>query len=157
MPTPTVSLSTVTLARQIGPGDSLVQFSSATGLLPNLFVFLDGELIRIVSNTGITDGLGTWFKVLRGCQATRASRHSGNATGYIGRGDQFYNYDPEGAPSETPPVSPHINLNTGVLWVPQGDDTDVGQRWWAKYSNTHDVGPLGVRTNTLAVDPVTRS
>lgn len=157
MPTPTVTLSTVNLVRAISAGDSFVQFNSATGLLPNLFVFMDQELLQIISNSNISDALGTWFTVRRGCQNTRATRHSANALGYIGSGHQFYDYDPEGAPTDAPPVSPHINLRTGVLWVPQGDDVPDGQRWWTQYSNTHDIGALGIRTNTLAANSITRS
>jgi hypothetical protein len=152
----TVTLSTTTLARGCGVTDTRVQVASASGLLPGTHLYVDRELMAYVS-TGIVGDIGTWIDVRRGVGGTAATAHSGGALITLGRADQFYSTDPVGAPPAAVPVLPYINVLTGDFWQLQGDETLAGQRWWAKRINTHGVGAMGVRTDTLSVSDVTQS
>ena len=152
----TVTLSATTLARSCGATDDRVQVASVSGLLPGMFLFVDRELMHYIS-THVVGDIGTWILVRRGASGTAASAHAGGAPITYGRGDQFYSTDPVGAPPAVIPVSPYINVLTGDIWVMQGDEIPGGQRWWAKYVDTHDTGALGVRTDTRGASSVTQS
>ena len=142
----TVTLSTTTLNEGVGSTERSVKVASTSGLTSGLRLFVDGELMTVVSL-----GVDPWVNVLRGVDGTAAQHHDSGATIYIGRADQFFSSDPVGAPREVIPVSPHINVINGSVWFAQGDELPAGsaQRWWQKQSTTFGVGALGVRTTTL--------
>ena len=101
----TVTLATTTLAQATTGGAREIKVASTTGILPGLRLFLDGELMQVVSL-----GISPWVNVLRGRDGTRAEIHDSGTTIYIGRADQFYSKDPVGAPAEVIEVSPYINV-----------------------------------------------
>lgn len=152
----TVTLSTTTLARGCGVTDTRVQVASTSGLLPGMFLFLDRELMEYLRD-GVSNGIGTWIDVRRGSGGTAATEHSAGSVMTFGRGDQFYSTDPVGAPPAVVPVSPYINVVTGDVWLMQGDESIGGERWWTKRVNTRGIGPLGVRTESVAASDVTQS
>lgn len=148
----TVTLASTTLAYPLnGSGDTLVSLASGSGITPGLRLFVDRELMTVVSAAPASATGAATFLVLRGRDGTMAQQHDGGATVYIGRGDQFYDQDPEGAPTEAIPVSPWINVRNGRVWFAQGDvaPTGVASRWWQQQTATYSSGPLGVRIVTL--------
>ncbi len=112
-------------------------------------MFVDGELMTIVRID-----VDPWVVVLRGVGGSKQIPHSSGQTVYLGRGDQFYDYDPVGRPNENILVSPWINTINGNVWFAQGDNdpSGVADRWWELQSTRYDQGPLGVRVKT--VDPI---
>lgn len=141
----TVSLSSTTLAQPISATADLIKVSSTTGILPGLRLFVDGELMSVVSLQ-----VDPWIKVLRGRDGTASAAHLETSQVWIGRGDQFFDQDPTGLPPAATPVSPYINVRNGSVWFTQGDDVPSGQslRWWQKQTTTYDQSSLGVRTVT---------
>lgn len=133
----TVTLSTTTLAANVGAGDRQVKVLSTSGLIPGLRLFCDGELMTVVSL-----GVDPWVNVLRGVDGSAAQAHSSGNTIFIGRGDQFYSVDPSGAPPESIPVDPYINVINGSVFYAQGDT--FGKRWWQKRSTAYEIGALGI-------------
>ncbi len=142
----TVTLSTTTLLAGVGAADRSVKVASTSGLTPSVRLFVNGELMEVVSL-----GVSPWVNVRRGVDGTAAAPHDSADTIYIGRADQFYVSDPVGAPPEAIPVSPYINAINGTVWFAQGDAEPSGrcQRWWQQQTTTYGVGALGVRTSTL--------
>lgn len=152
----TVTLSSTTLTVGCGPSDTSVVVVSATNIQPGLFLFIEQEFMKVVS-TGVTTGGGTVVNVLRGRGGLGSHRHSGGATVYIGRGDQFYNFDPSSTPGAVVLVTPHINVTNGNVWLPQGDDlpalpgvsnTARSVRWWQLQTSVPGFASLGVRSTT---------
>lgn len=137
----TVTLSSTTLKTAAGAPDTQVQVSSTSGLIPGVRLFVDGELMSVVSLGG-----GTWVKVLRGVDGSAAAAHPSMAVVYIGRADQFYAVDPVGKPPASVLVSPYINVINGTVWMAQGDPDGV--RWWQNQTATFGTGPLGIQTVT---------
>lgn len=151
----TTTLSTTTLASNCGPGDVAINVASVTNITPGLDLFLDWELMKVVSIGLKSVNGGTMVNVLRGRNSSHCQSHNTASTMYIGRPDQFYEFDPKGAPPVVVLVSPHINVVTGGIWWPQGDEQpNVGpgnlgvNRWWQRQVPTYGVGPLGVGTVT---------
>jgi hypothetical protein len=141
----TVTLSTTTLQTSVDPGDRQVLVASTSGLTAGTRLFVGKELMSVVSL-----GVSNWVRVVRGVDGSAAQHHDSGATAYIGRADQFYDSDPVGAPAETIPVSPYVNVINGTVWYAQGDSLPVGsQRWWQKQTTTYGFGALGVRTTVL--------
>ena len=142
----TVTLASTTLSVPCGSSDGVIKVASTSGLTPGTRLFLDGELMTVVSL-----GVDPWVNVQRGRDGTAALPHDGGGTIYIGRADQFYEADPIGSPSEAIAVSPWINARNGSVWFAQGDSVPTGTavRWWQKQTATYSFGPLGVRTVTL--------
>ena len=140
----TVTLSTTTLQGGVEAGDRQVLVASTSGLTSGLRLWIDTELMEVVSL-----GVNPWVNVLRGVDGTSAQRHDSGATITIGRADQFYGSDPVGAPPDAVPVSPYINAIEGTVWFAQGDSLGAGRRWWQKQTATYGAGALGVRTTTL--------
>jgi len=140
------TLSTTTLAALVGPLDSAVLLASVTDVLPGMRLYVDRELMGVLSL-----GLGTSVNVLRGVDGTATTAHSSSQAVTLGTADQFYQQDPVGPPGDVP-VSPWINVVNGTSWTAQGDETGANQqaRWWAKTQAAHAVGALGVRTVTSA-------
>lgn len=138
----TVTLSSTTLKADAGASDTQIQVTSTSGLTPGIRLFVDGELMSVVSL-----GLGTSVKVLRGVDGTAAAAHPLSSTAYIGRADQFYAVDPSGRPPASIPVSPYVNVINGTVWFAQG--APEGLRWWQKQSATYIPGALGIRSTTL--------
>jgi hypothetical protein len=141
----TVTLSTTTLAEAVGPSAKAIKLTSTAGVLPGMFLFLDGELMRVVSL-----GVDPWVNVLRGQDATPAANHVSLVTVYIGRGDQFYGSDPVGRPPAAIAVSPWINVRNGKVFFAQGDTLPEAHadRWWQAQETEFGIGALGVRTKT---------
>ena len=144
----TVTLSTTTLQYSVGKSDAQIKVASSTGLTADTRLYVDRELMSVVS-VGLTAGNYTQVNVRRGVDGTTASPHSSSATITIGRGDQFYDSDPAGAPNEAVLVSPYINVVDGTVWYAQGDTTGPeAVRWWQKTTTTYGETSLGVRTST---------
>jgi hypothetical protein len=141
----TVTLSTTTLQQTAGASDSQIKVESTSGMFPGTRLWIDRELMTVVSL-----GVSPWVNVLRGVDGTSAQAHSSLSTVTIGRGDQFYSIDPVGRPFDAISVSPYINVLTGDVWLAQGDAQPDGTavRWWQKVTTTYGVGALGVRTTT---------
>jgi len=142
----TVTLSTTTLLVAVGPSDKVVKVGSVSGLTPGTRLYLDGELMQVVSL-----GIETYANVNRGVDGTQALPHDSGATVYVGRGDQFYSQDPTGSPPEAIPVSPYINARNGTFWFAQGGTAPDGKafRWWQKQTIVYGTTSFGVRTTTL--------
>lgn len=140
----TVTLSSTTLSENVSATSSIVKVASTSGLLPNVRLFVEGELMRVVSL-----GVGTGeVNVLRGQDATKANAHDAGETVYVCEAHQLYHTDPQGVPEAAIAVSPYINLNNGSIWFAQGGPTGTAKRWWQKQSVTYGTGPLGIRTVT---------
>lgn len=141
----TYTLSTTTFAAPVSASDSQVKLASTSGLTPGMSLFVDRELMSVVSL-----GVSSLVNVKRGVSGTYAQRHGTDATVYTGAAEQFYSFDPSGAPLEALLVSPWINVRTGDIWFAAGDGAPAGleQRWWQKQSIGHGTGALGVRTTT---------
>lgn len=146
------TLATTTLSTDVEPNDSAVILASLTGITPGLRLYVDMELMGVLSI-----GIGTTVNVLRGVDGTATTRHASSRTVTIGRADQFYDRDPIGPPPAQVLVSPWINVLTGAQWTAQGDETgaDAAARWWARSEHTRGVGPLGIVTDTVAPSTVT--
>jgi hypothetical protein len=136
----TVTLSTTTLLTELKPSDSLVRVASTSGLIADVHLFLNGELMRVVSPDVASSGV----YVYRGVGGTSAVRHDPGAVIYIGAADQFYSTDPVGSPPEAIPVSPWINIQSGAIWFAQGSATSDEPRWWQKQAVVPEVGALGI-------------
>ena len=141
----TVTLAVTSLSLPVGPSDGQFKLASTTGIVPGLFLWLDKELVRVLSL-----GINPWVNVIRGQGGTGGIPHASSVAVYIGRGDQFYSKDPVGRPPEAIHVSPWINTRNGKVWFAQGDTEPPGvaDRWWQEEAVTYDVGALGVRTRT---------
>ena len=105
------------------------------------------------SATVISLGIGTEVNVRRGVDGTGTDRHATTVTVWIGNPDQFYAADPFALPTDPISVYPYINILTGAVWVPQGDETGSGVagRTWQLVTTTQTFGALGIRqtaTNT---------
>lgn len=140
----TVSLSSTTLALDVGATTSPIKVASTSGMFPGLRLFIDGEVMTVVSLA-----VDPWVNVRRGSDGTAALPHSALGTIYIARGDQLYAADPVGAPPIAIAVSPWINVTNGKVWFSQGDTQNLATRWWQVQTTTHDYGGLGVRTTTV--------
>lgn len=140
----TVTLSTTTLGASAGVSDNLIKLASTAGLKVGIYLYIDGELMRVL---GLD--VDPWVKVTRGMDGTAAAPHPSTATVYYGEAYQFYQTDPVGRPPAAIPVSPYINVINGTVWFAQGDATATSNRWWQKASATYGAGPLGIRTVTL--------
>lgn len=140
-----VTLATTTLSLGCTATDSAITLTSTSGITPGVFLYLDRELVKVLSL-----GLGTSVNVFRGRQGTATTAHGAGSLITIGRADQFYDIDPIGLPPTELLVSPYINILTGVTWVAQGDETGsgLGGRIWAPVTVSQSVGALGVRVTT---------
>jgi hypothetical protein len=118
-----------------------VILASTSGITPGVRLYADRELMSVDRLTGV----GNEAVVRRGIEGTAATRHASNTAVYIGRGDQFYSSDPVGLPPIVVPVSPYINVLTGVAWVAQGDEAGPGNagRLWAPITVTQAAGAFG--------------
>ena len=141
----TVTLSTTTLSEPVSASAGQIRVASTSGLTAGTRLFVDRELMSVVSL-----GVQSLVNVLRGVDGTGSAAHSSSAELTIGNGDQFYSADPIGRPPEAVPVSPYINVITGERFLAQGDELPAGEtdRWWQKVETTYAVGALGVRTKT---------
>jgi hypothetical protein len=148
----TVTLSSTTLATGTGAADPQIKVSSVSGLTPGIRLFVDGELMSVVSL-----GLGTSVNVRRGVDGTASAAHPQMATVWIGRADQFYSTDPVGQPAASIPVSPYINAANGSVWFAQGDSgpASLSVRWWQQQNTARTVGPLGIITPSTDVSAST--
>lgn len=147
----TVTLASTLLVNPLSPADIIVCLASGTGVTPGLRLFADRELMTVIGPAPANSTGAVCFYVLRGRDGTMAQAHDSGSTTWIGRGDQFYEQDPEGAPFEVVLVSPWINVRNGRIFFAQGDDLPNGRnfRWWQQQTTVYDVGPMGVRTQTL--------
>lgn len=140
----TVTLRTTTLAAGVASTDGEVKLDSTTNVVKDTRLYVDGELMRVVSV-----GVDSWVKVVRGVDGTLSSAHPSGVTVYVGEAHQFYTKDPVGRPPDAIPVSPYINVQNGSVWFAQGDTTSTAKRWWQRQTVTYTTGALGVRTSTL--------
>ena len=145
----TVTLSTTTLAAPLDASGRHATLSSLTGVIPGqTFLYIDKELAKVETITGIS----TVVVLSRGQDGTASTPHANGATVYLGRGDQFYMNDPQGAPANPIAVYPYINVVNGTRWGVTGDEDGPGvaARFWSPITDTPDFGPLGIRTTTTA-------
>ena len=143
----TVTLATTTFASTVATSDTQVNLTSTSGISKGTCLFANRELMSVVSLTGI----GNYAVVNRGVGGTKTRTHSTIETVYLGRPDQFYSMDPQGVPSTGGAlVNPHINVENGIVWVIQGDDSGPGMlaQTWQPVTSTQTIGPFGVRVNT---------
>lgn len=142
----TVTLSTTTLVNPANRGESQIKVASTSGLTSGVRLFVDKELMSVVSL-----GVSPWVNVRRGVDGTAAQDHDSSATVYVGDASSFYSFDPQGAPPEAILVSPWINVRTGDVWFAQGDVMPTGAtyRWWQKQTVTPSIGALGKRVFVL--------
>jgi hypothetical protein len=120
----TVTLSTTTLAADdVSASATSVQLASLTGIWPGICLYVDRELLSVTRK-----GVGTTVHVLRGQAGTSATPHGSGATVTIGLPTQFYQQDPEGWPNAAIPVTPYINILTGVSYTVSGSGSS---RTWA--------------------------
>lgn len=136
----TVTLATATLTYGVGVLDWEITLSSVTDAVRGYRLFVDRELMQVKQ---LITGSNR-VRVKRGTDGTATAPHSSSALVYIGRSDQFYDYDPTGSPISEILVSPWINARDGRVFFSQGDVN--ANRWWQQAVYTYDVGPLGVRT-----------
>lgn len=148
-----VTLTTTTLSVAVAVNDTAIQVASTSGITPGVRLYVDRELMSVVSL-----GIGTSVNVKRGVDGTATTAHASSITVTIGRADQFYTQDPIGPPLIVE-VTPWINVVSGVQWTAQGDATgpNATAQWWAKMETTRAVGALGVRTAVSAASVVTNS
>lgn len=139
------TLTTTTLSQRCDASDAVVYLTSTSGVLVGMGVWVDAELMRVVSVGTRADG---GVVVARGVEGSIASRHQALAPVTIGRLDQFYTSNPAGLPSNEALVTPWINTMTGQVWSLQGDESSP-QRWWQDVTTTYGIGSLGVRTTTV--------
>jgi hypothetical protein len=135
----TVTLATTTLAASLGTSDRRVKLASTSGVIPGSRLFVDGELMAVVSLD-----VDPWVNVRRGVDGSRAHVHQSALTVYIGRPDQFYDTDPMGMPRAEILVSPHINVVNGNVWFAQGGALPNQDRYWAKQTLTYQDGAFGI-------------
>lgn len=137
----TTTLSTTTLTARVGPGDPQLILASLTGVAPGICLYIDTELCRVQTLTGVGNGI----VARRGVEGTTSSVHASGATVTIGRGDQFYAADPVGVPPSPPAVLPYINVINGTTWQPVGDEVgaSVDARTWQKQIAVTSAGALG--------------
>lgn len=143
----TTTLATTTLSEGVDASTRSIKVASTSGLVIGIRLFVDRELMT-VTGLGVATTAYSTVNVLRGVDGTAASPHVSSSTITIGRGDQFFSTDPMGTPPPAVPVSPYINVLTGVFWFAQGDEVPNGltNRWWQAQTTTYDQGPLGIRT-----------
>lgn len=141
----TYTLSTTTLTFGVGVSDDRVTVASTANITPGQCLYLDQECMSVLAIPSSTVAV-----VKRGRFGTASSPHSSSATVYIANPDQLYETNPMGAPLSAVLVQPWINILTGGIWYPYGDEVPDGQtaRWWQLQSVTYGVGSLGVRTMT---------
>src|SRR5688572_177597 len=105
----TTTLSTTTLSSGVALSDNVVQLASTSGLVAGTRLYVDGELLEVIS-VGVG---GT--KVRRGVDGTKGTAHVAGETVYIGQAHQFYSQDPKGRPPAEILVSPYINVVNGSI------------------------------------------
>lgn len=138
----TTTLATTTLNQSCGASDSQIKVASTSGLTAGIRLWVDRELMSVVSLGAVSP----WVNVRRGVDGTAGAAHSLGSTLTVGSADQFYESDPVGAPPNVVLVSPWINVRSGDVWFAQGEA--LGTRWWQKQTTTYSAGPLGVRVKT---------
>lgn len=143
----TVTLSGTLLDQPVDASSSRIklQRTNSVGAFPGIYLFVDRELMKLVS---FAPSGGGWCNVLRGVSGTSGAPHDSGAAVFVGRGDQFYSTDPVGAPPEAIPVSPYINVINGTIWFAQGDSEPTGRtyRWWQPLTIGIKPGALGFLT-----------
>lgn len=138
------TLNTTTFASDVATGDLTVSLADISNVSVGLVLFSGVEAMT-VTGFGPLTGLVT---VIRGVNGTAARRHGATDVVWIGRGEQFYEMDPTGAPMSGPRVAPHINVLNGNVWWPINNTTDASGRWLLT-TVTYTTGPLGVAVVTL--------
>lgn len=150
------TLGSTTLAQGCSAAATSVLLLSASGLVPGSRLYVDRELMSVTS-LGLTTALGQWVNVRRGVDGTTSSEHSATVTVRTGSANEFFQTDPQGAPGDAVLVSPWINVSTGDVWVPQGNDGPTPYRWWARQELVHSVASLGVLSSESDVSDVTQN
>jgi hypothetical protein len=115
-----------------------VLLDSISGVLPKTCLYVDRELMSVISL-----GVGKEVNVRRGVAGTGASKHSPATYVVTGRQDQFRSSDPLGSPSNEAPIQPWINVETGRIWLQEGDELGNNLHYWQEVSLSHVAGVLG--------------
>lgn len=141
----TVTLSTTTLQANVSNGETQVKVASTTGLTPGTRLFVEGEVMSVVSL-----GVNPWVNVNRGVDGTASLPHNSLATVYIAAPNQLYATNPVGRPPAVIAVSPWINVKDNRVWFAQGDTLpyNVANRWWQEALTNYDTSVLGVTVAT---------
>ena len=143
----TTTLGVTSLSYPVDKSSPQITVASTAGITAGISLYIDRELMSVVgpgpSGTNV-------INVRRGIGGTRATRHTAAAPMFVGSGDQFYFYDPQGPPPMAVLVYPHINVLTGDIWLPEGDTDPKASTnsWWQKVQVTYDQGALGYRSVT---------
>lgn len=138
------TLPNTTFAQDVGVNDSTVALTSVADVTVGLFLVSGAESMKVIG-FGPLSGMVT---VLRGRSGTASRPHASTDVVWIGRGDQFYEQDPTGAPQSGPAVAPWINTLNGNVWWPLNNTTDTSGRWQIT-TVSYTTGPLGVATVTF--------
>ena len=148
----TFTLASTTLVNGITKDDNFIVLASTSGVQVGNYLYITdgaetlnpGEVVKVF---GFGAASGS-IQCGRGRSGTAAMLHSSTAVVWIAMPDQLYEYDPIGAPPLAVYVQPWINVLTGGIFWPYGDETDTpAARWWQKQTVTHSIGALGVRTS----------
>lgn len=146
------TLATTTLAAPVSSSDSSVSLASVSDVVAGQFLYCEQELMKVIS----VDYGGLTARVTRGAHGTAGKAHTSLAVVTIGRGDQFYDTNPFGAPPIVQLVSPWINVLTGEQWTAQGDENPLGPNlYWARTQWVHQPAGLGARTVASEVSSIT--
>lgn len=106
-----LTLTSTTLARAVDASATVVYLASVTSVLVGDLIVCGREAMRVDSLVGLV------VRVSRGYAGTIAESHPSGATVYAAPAWAFYMRDPVGVPPSEVPVTPWINLTTGVVWT----------------------------------------
>lgn len=106
-----LTLTSTTLTRALDSSALVVYVASATNVLVGDLIFCGREAMRVDSVLGLV------VRVSRGYAGTLGESHPSGATVYAAPAWAFYIRDPVGVPPSEVPVTPWINLATGVVWT----------------------------------------
>ncbi len=145
----TFTLPSTTFAASVAEGDTQVNLTSTTGVFPGIFLFANREALKV---TGFMPNGNA--AVLRGQNGTATRAHATNETVWVAPGYQLFDIDPQGTlgPKTVPLCNPHINVQSGAVWVTVGDDDGpmVGARVWQQVTTTTSQSdPDGRQTTTF--------
>src|SRR5689334_5742787 len=131
----TVTLTSTTLTYGVDQNADKVVLASVNGVVKGYRLWIDKEMMKVYSVNPDT----LTVQVGRGRDGTGSQRHSSSAVVTVGSPEQFYEYDPIGAPGSSIPVSPYIAVRTGKVWMAQGDATpeNAAYRYWLDVTQTY--------------------
>ena len=138
-----------TLLKAVGTADTFIPLTNVANINKGDVIFVDQEAMPTsITKPAQTGNIPGVFVARTG----RAASHGPGATVYTGPPTMYFaTNDPVGVPSAG--SQPYwINVKTGAVWVAQGDEAGPGSanRFWQLQVSTPGLGPLGIRTTTIA-------